>query len=122
MQSDKTSDSDGFNTYARAQLTMGSAKDDGFVWPSGKELEVLRLLKGEPRGMYGLEIVDRSGGTVGRTSVYVLLARLEEKGFVRVRRTTSRHPGMPRPIYSITGSGQRAIAAFEVATMSRARA
>lgn len=101
---------------------MGSAKDDGFVWPSGKELEVLKLLQGEPRGMYGLEIVDRSEGLVGRSSVYVLLARLEEKGFVRVRRTTSSHPGMPRPIYSITGSGQRAIAAFELATMSRVRA
>jgi DNA-binding PadR family transcriptional regulator len=94
----------------------------GEVWPSGKELEVLRLLQGEPRGMYGLEVVGRSGGTVGRTSVYVLLGRLEEKGFVRVRKATSKHPGLPRRIYSISAEGQRVVAAIEMAMMNRARA
>lgn len=94
----------------------------GEVWPSGKELEVLRLLQGEPRGMYGLEVVGRSGGTVGRTSVYVLLGRLEEKGFVRVRKEMSKHPGLPRRIYAISAEGQRVVAAIEVAMVNRARA
>jgi DNA-binding PadR family transcriptional regulator len=71
--------------------------------------------------MYGLEVVGRSGGTVGRTSVYVLLGRLEEKGFVRVRRPTSTHPGLPRRIYSITAEGHRVVGAIEVAMVSRAR-
>lgn len=71
--------------------------------------------------MYGLEVVGRSGGTVGRTSVYVLLGRLEEKGFVRVRRLTSTCSGLPRRIYSITAEGHRVVAAIEVAMVSRAR-
>jgi DNA-binding PadR family transcriptional regulator len=72
--------------------------------------------------MYGLEVVGRSGGTVGRTSVYVLLGRLEEKGFVRVRKVTSKHPGMPRRIYSISAEGMRVVAAIEMAMMNRVRA
>jgi DNA-binding PadR family transcriptional regulator len=94
----------------------------GFVWPSGRELEVLRLLQAEPTGMYGLEIVERSQEAIGRASIYVLLARLEQKGFVRVKRTTANHPGLPRPVYAVTGAGQRAIAGFDLATLSRARA
>lgn len=95
---------------------------DRFVWPSGKELEVLRILQGESGGAYGLEIVSKSDGAVGRTSVYILLGRLEGKGFVRVKRTTGTHPGLPRPIYSITAQGLRAVAAHEFAAMSKARA
>lgn len=101
---------------------MGSSGSSGFSWPSRKELDVLRLLQEEPRGMYGLEVVDRSKGAISRDSVYKWLARLENKGFVRVRRTTANHPGLPRPIYAITAAGLRAIDAFEVATMGRAGA
>lgn len=72
--------------------------------------------------MYGLEVVGRSGGTVGRTSVYVLLGRLEEKGFVRVRKVTSKHPGLPRRIYSISAEGMRVVAALEIAIINRVRA
>jgi PadR family transcriptional regulator, regulatory protein PadR len=72
--------------------------------------------------MYGLEIVDASRGSIGRASIYVWLGRLQEKGFVRIAKTTASHPGMPRPIYKITGEGQRALAAAEVAGFGRARA
>lgn len=83
-------------------------------WPSGKELEVLQLLQSTGKGMYGLELVGQSGGSIGRASIYVLLSRLEAKGFVsRKTPVTANHPGMPRPIYKITGSGERALAAFE---------
>lgn len=95
---------------------------DGVVWPAGRELQVLKVLQGEPRGMYGLEIVERSGGQIGRASIYVLLSRLEGKGFVRVRRMTSNHPGLPRPIYSITAAGQRVLCASEMMTIHNARA
>ena len=44
---------------------------------------VMELLRGRER--YGLELVDASGGTLKRGSVYVTLARMEEKGFVDSR-------------------------------------
>jgi PadR family transcriptional regulator, regulatory protein PadR len=92
------------------------------VWPSGRELEVLRILQSEPSGMYGLEVVEASRGSIGRASIYVLLGRLEEKGFVKVAKTTASHPGMPRPIYKVTGEGQRALGAAEVRGFVKARA
>jgi DNA-binding PadR family transcriptional regulator len=92
-------------------------------WPSGKELEVLRLLQLTGRGMYGLEIVEKSGGAVGRASIYILLGRLEEKGFVSVKRPQSAaHAGMPRPIYKINGDGARALAAAEMMGFINGRA
>jgi DNA-binding PadR family transcriptional regulator len=76
--------------------------EKGKSWPSGKELEVLRLLQSAGNGMYGLELVEKSCGALGRLSIYIYLSRLEEKGFVTVKRpATADHPGMPRPI---TGS------------------
>lgn len=92
-------------------------------WPSGKELEVLRLLQTTVKGMYGLEIVEKSDGAVGRASVYIVLGRLEEKGFVTVARPKSAdHPGLPRPVYRINGEGARAVAAAEMMGMTGARA
>jgi DNA-binding PadR family transcriptional regulator len=48
-----------------------------------KELKVLRLLIDNPRGLYGSELVSRSEGYLSRGSIYTLLERLVEKGFVR---------------------------------------
>jgi DNA-binding PadR family transcriptional regulator len=68
--------------------------------------------------MYGLEIVEKSDGVVGRASIYVLLSRLEEKGFVTVKRPqAAAHAGMPRPIYKINGDGARALAAADMMGM-----
>jgi DNA-binding PadR family transcriptional regulator len=69
--------------------------------------------------MYGLQIVEKSNGSIGRASIYVHLGRLEEKGFVKVSKTTASHPGMPRPIYKITGAGARVLAAVEMAGFVR---
>jgi DNA-binding PadR family transcriptional regulator len=92
-------------------------------WPSGKELEVLRLLQSAGTGMYGLEIVEKSGGAIGRASIYKYLWRLEEKGYVTKRVPASAdHPGMPRPIYRINGLGQTVLAAAEDMGMFGARA
>src|ERR1044071_5651373 len=94
-----------------------------FQWPSGKELEVLNILRCEPRGMYGLQIVDKSNGAVSRSAIYVVLGRLEEKGFVkRVVPKSDSHPGMPRPIYSLTGDGARVVDAAASIALGRARA
>jgi DNA-binding PadR family transcriptional regulator len=87
-------------------------------WPSGRELEVLRLLQSAGKGMYGLELAEKSGGLVDRTTVYVYLSRLEDKGFVDVKRpTTGKHPGLQRPIYRINGLGVKAIDAAEMMGM-----
>jgi PadR family transcriptional regulator, regulatory protein PadR len=86
-------------------------------FPSGMELLVLRLLRDEPAGMYGLELVDVSGGSLKRGTVYITLGRMEEKGFVKSKTTAKpNHSGLPRPIYSITALGQRALDAAEVMT------
>jgi DNA-binding PadR family transcriptional regulator len=84
--------------------------------PSDKELVALRLLRNEPAGMYGLEMVDASKGKLGRAAIYVTLSRMETKGFVK-RHTPieDEHPGLPRPRYKITALGERALRAAEAA-------
>lgn len=79
------------------------------------ELLVLRQLSDEPKGLYGLQLVSRSNGQLKRGTVYVTLGRLEEKGFVESRtKPNSKHAGLPRPLYRITGLGRRALAAGEL--------
>jgi DNA-binding PadR family transcriptional regulator len=100
-------------------ISVGKGKS----WPSGKELEVLRLLQSASSGMYGLELVDKSNGAIGRASIYNYLWRLEEKGYVTKKvPAAADHPGMPRPIYRINGLGQKALAAAENMGMFSARA
>jgi len=88
--------------------------------PTRSEIVVMQLLQDKAAGMYGLEIVQESKGAgsreISRGSVYVLLTRLEDKGFVKKTtptRATSDHPGLPRPIYKLTAEGMRVIAAVE---------
>src|SRR5688572_3800717 len=80
---------------------------------SNKERCVLELLgAGE---LYGLELVDASGGELKRGTVYVTLSRMEEKGLVLARseRAEERgsHPGLPRRRYRISALGARLLAA-----------
>jgi DNA-binding PadR family transcriptional regulator len=81
-------------------------------WPTKTEMTVLSLLMNAPQGLYGLEVVEQSNKEVKRGSVYVLLGRLEEKGYVE--RTTPKvdasYPGLPRPIYKITAPGRKVLA------------
>jgi DNA-binding PadR family transcriptional regulator len=82
--------------------------------PSGKETVVLRLLRDEPSGKYGLELVKASNGKLGQASVYVTLARMETKGFVKSHTPLQdEHPGLPRPHYTITALGERALKAVD---------
>ena len=89
--------------------------DGADLMPTRGEMAVLKMLQSKPTGAYGLEIVADSNGAIKRSSIYVLLGRLEEKGFVRVKKTTSNHPGLPRPMYVITAEGARAVQARELA-------
>ena len=80
-----------------------------------KELEILQLLASNPAGLYGLQLVKLSEGRVKRGSVYVYLSRLKGDNLVSAK--TSPAPegygGLARPMYKITGHGQRVIEAEE---------
>lgn len=84
--------------------------------PAGKELVALRLLRDGPGEMYGLEIVKASDGQLGRAAIYVILARMEEKGYIKSRTPSEdNHPGLPRPRYKITALGEQALNAADAA-------
>jgi PadR family transcriptional regulator PadR len=78
---------------------------------SQKEAVILALLD-EHGDMYGLELVERSQGDLKRGTVYVTLARMEEKGLVSTRSPPrGEHvPGLPRPRYRIAALGQQLLA------------
>jgi DNA-binding PadR family transcriptional regulator len=79
-----------------------------------KEAEVLRLLiaNGE---MYGLELV-KTSAELKRGTVYVILARMAEKGFVEsYLEERATREGPPRRKYKVTGLGLRAYRAIEAA-------
>lgn len=79
--------------------------------PSSKEAEILDLLL-SGREMYGLEMIRESGGGLKRGTIYVLLDRLQDQGFVSSRKEeTSDASGLARRYYRITGQGQRALQA-----------
>lgn len=81
---------------------------------SSTESLLLDLL--EDREKFGLELVDASGGRVKRGSVYVLLARMEGKGFVESRQE-ERPPGaigLPRRRYRATAYGRKVRDAYRL--------
>ena len=81
--------------------------------PSRTELIVLNFLA-QKREMYGLELVRVSNNKLKRGTIYVLLSRLEDKGFVSSRQISDIGvSGLPKRVYSITGLGQRAISASQ---------
>jgi DNA-binding PadR family transcriptional regulator len=87
------------------------------------ETVILELLgAGE---MYGLQLVSSSKGKLKRGSVYVLLGRMEEKGFVEARAEAKPdHAGLPRRRYRATGLGRRVLDAWSMlaATLAMERA
>lgn len=81
---------------------------------SQTESLVMELLRGSER--YGLELVDASGGTLKRGSVYVILARMEAKGFIESRQEERQRgaSGLPRRLYRATSYGVKVHAAFAI--------
>jgi DNA-binding PadR family transcriptional regulator len=80
------------------------------------EHAVLALLYGLGE-TYGLKLVSESNGELRRTSIYVLLSRLEDRGFVesRYQDAVSGEQGPRRRLYRVTGLGQRALRAWDAA-------
>lgn len=68
--------------------------------------------------MYGLLLVERSGGALKRGTVYVTLGRMEAKGWVE----SAQEPllagsiGLPRRIYRPTALGERMLRAWSAFT------
>lgn len=76
-----------------------------------KEALILRLLA-EHGEMYGLDLVKRAGGVLGRGTVYVTLMAMEEELLLLSRKdpVINQNIGIQRLLYSITPIGRRALA------------
>jgi PadR family transcriptional regulator, regulatory protein PadR len=83
-----------------------------FKLPSPTEVAVLELLSGKE--MYGLEMV-KASDRLKRGTIYVTLDRMEDKRLVKSRVIEESGPTAGRRIYSITGHGQQAYAAWRQA-------
>ncbi len=80
-----------------------------------KERLILQLLVSSG-SMFGLQLVEASGGQLKRGTVYVTLGRLEQKGFIESEQEL-RPPGaigLPRRIYRPTALGMRVLKAWTV--------
>ncbi|MDZ7863525.1 PadR family transcriptional regulator [Acidovorax sp.] len=67
---------------------------------------------------YGLQMVKQSDGALKMGTVYVILGRLEDKGFVESRREELEQDSprsVPRRLYKISGLGSRTFAAYSAA-------
>jgi len=66
------------------------------------------------REMYGLELLKLSNNGIKRGTIYTTLQRMADKGFVTSRQEEKPNDvsGIPRRLYEITGTGQRALQAY----------
>jgi len=88
--------------------------------PSRNEVEVLQLLA-SGRELYGLELIRRSEGALKRNSIYVVLGRMEDQGYITGRVVKDPNTaGLPRRLYKITGLGQRELAKWNAAQVVEA--
>ena len=95
------------------------AKPQSIPTLSPKEMLVLGMLS-DGRPMYGLEMVNVSGGHLKRGTVYVTLGRMEDKGYIKSE-LEQRRPGsagLPRRLYCPTSFGLRVMEAW---TMVRSK-
>ena len=68
------------------------------------------MLMDTPAGLYGSQIVAESDGFISRGTVYTLLTRLVDKGFVReVEEPPTAALQIARTRHIITGVGKRAV-------------
>lgn len=67
--------------------------------------------------LFGLQMVEISGGRLKRGTVYVTLGRMQEKGYLESRQEPLPPGaiGLPRRLYRPTGFALRAIAAWKAA-------
>src|SRR5689334_16705110 len=82
---------------------------------SPKDLLALRLLIDNPKGLYGSEFVSITRGKLGRGSIYTMLDRLADKGYVReIVDPPESDTALARTRHVITAGGTRAYHNFLV--------
>jgi DNA-binding PadR family transcriptional regulator len=85
---------------------------------SPKEALILALLVARSE-MYGLELVNESGGELKRGTVYVTLGRMADKGYVESRTVPQDDgSGMPKRLFQATAHGFNVLRAYELAIAS----
>jgi len=73
-----------------------------------KKKLIMELLRENPQGMHGLELVAGAHKRLRGSTIYIHLCILEQMGLVAVRREAiPLLPRLPRPIYRLTRRGQR---------------
>lgn len=87
---------------------MNSQNNNEFAKLSQKEFLILEMLVGQDE-MFGLEMVDASGGGLKRGTIYVTLQRMSDKGYIESREEPRELPeiGIPRRKYRATGLGKK---------------
>lgn len=81
-------------------------------------LVLQQLIAAAGRELYGLEMVKNSGDALKMGTVYVILDRLQRKGFVESHReelAPDSERVVPRRLYKITATGRRVYFAYEAA-------
>lgn len=74
---------------------------------SETEFLIMSLIEESDRSeAYGLDLVQKSEGKLKKGSVYVLLGRLEDKGFVEGRFVVE-GSAIPRKLYKATAQGKK---------------
>ena len=83
----------------------------------GTEQLILELLVSSGKEMFGLELVEVSGGRLKRGTIYVTLQRMTKKGLVESREEVRAAPeiGIPRRLYTASGFGIRVLRAYAAA-------
>jgi DNA-binding PadR family transcriptional regulator len=80
---------------------------------SGKEYLIMNLLIASRNPMYGLQMVEKSDGALGRGTIYVTLSRLEEKGYISSKKEPEQSGvASPRRLYKPTGLGAKVFRAL----------
>ena len=83
---------------------------------SATERLIIELLA-EHEELFGLRMVELSGGRLKRGTVYVTLGRMQEKGYLESRQEPLPPGaiGLPRRLYRPTGLALRILAAWKAA-------
>ena len=83
---------------------------------SATERQIVELLA-EHEELFGLQMVELSGGRLKRGTVYVTLGRMQEKGYLESRQEPLPEGaiGLPRRLYRPTGVAMRILAAWKAA-------
>ena len=83
---------------------------------SATEQMIVELLH-EHGELFGLQMVEHSGGRLKRGTVYVTLGRMQEKGYLESRQEplSAAAIGLPRRLYRPTGHTLRVLAAWQAA-------